>query len=100
MKLKYALESSRRDLHKHSFAQLLESIIQDWGKKDLAFAQLCNLFFTNVCPKICQRFCELPSLLAVDLPEQGRREDARDDRLGGLDDLDEAHGPGPDRDGA
>ena len=33
---KYALESSRRDLHNALLCTVLESIIENWGKKDLA----------------------------------------------------------------
>ena len=33
---KYALESSRRDLHNALLCTALESIIEKWGKKDLA----------------------------------------------------------------
>ena len=33
---KYSLESSRRDLHNALLCTVLESIIEKWGKKDLA----------------------------------------------------------------
>ena len=33
---KYSLESSRRDLHNALLCTALESIIEKWGKKDLA----------------------------------------------------------------
>ena len=39
----------------HSFAQLLESIIENWGKKNLAkTTQLCNL---NFCQSFTKTIC-------------------------------------------
>ena len=45
----------------HSFAQLLESIIENWGKKDLAkTTPLCNLnFFNRNLPKVSLNFANL-----------------------------------------
>ena len=48
----------------HSFAQLLESIIDNWGKKTMAkTTQLCNLNFCQKLPACLQNSANLANFL-------------------------------------